>query len=302
LIEGAGAGCPGPPFEGLDGRLAARTVAVVPLAGGSVKGFEVRAGNPVVAFERSVWATDGRRAVLVETRTGIDDVALASPLGVVLRAGTDVFRLTPRGLVPFTPLHRRIVGTLHGSGAEGFLEVVRGDRVTSFVLRAGDGAARPLVKASGTVQAAAWNDQGLVAVVDDRVLVHDGRTGDLVQIAQSPLVRDVFDVTLVGHRRAILATPKAVILVSDAGAMILVVARARPRFSDATLYLLDERTGLLVAISGLDAVGRVDADQAYARSLLVDAPAGDRSFAEAVRIVGCDRALRWRRDAAHASR
>jgi hypothetical protein len=82
--------------------------------------------------------------------------------------------------------------------------------------------------------------------------------------------------------------------------------RARVRWTNNALYVLDERLGLLWKVSGLEQLGTAESDKAHAMTILKQLPAGasetDSRFLEAARIVGCEGARALRGNARGATR
>ena len=95
-------------------------------------------------------------------------------------------------------------------------------------------------------------------------------------------------------RQAVVALPNAILSITDEDQIILAGFTARVRFSQGRLYMLDERTGQIWSVSGLQSIGRFQDDERHAFNLLdrvgLDDSETNPRFLEAARIIGCERA------------
>lgn len=150
----------------------------------------------------------------------------------------------------------------------------------------------------GTLHAASWNDVGLAAVVDNSLYVWEAGSKNVVRLLTDQGLSAAKDVVLVGHNRAVVSLQATVVLVTDEAMTVVTgMTRARCRFQQDVLYLLDDETGLIWTLCGLNQLGNKKDDHSYAADLLKEAPrdsAAESSvqFREAARIIGCDGAKR----------
>ena len=86
---------------------------------------------------------------------------------------------------------------------------------------------------------------------------------------------------------------------TNRGIAVLALIRARVRWADNALFVLDESWGAVSNISGLDRLGSVDGDKVHASAILKQlpskAPETHPAFLQAARIVGCEGARKLAR-------
>ena len=86
----------------------------------------------------------------------------------------------------------------------------------------------------------------------------------------------------------------AVVVISDEDQIVLVGMNARCDSRAGVVYLVDERTGEIWQVEGIEKLGRLQDDEIHARDLILQLTGGTTenspAFLEAARIVGCDKA------------
>lgn len=290
--------CSSVAYRGFDSRLNVELLARVNLHGSPVTGFEVADGKPVIAFERRLVGVDGSRLFSMPSIDRIDSMAVDASGGVWVQSGTSVRRLSQERLERVRTVE---TGTrLHNSGNVAFLQSQRRDGATLLSIVSSDARHRlPPFRIEGEdVSSAAWNSVGLAAVAGDTLIAWPAGSQKVIRLRLDEGLRSTRDVSLVAPDRAVVALPGTLALVTDRGVAVLALIRARLRWSNNALYVLDEKVGLLWKVSGLEKLGTADGDKAHARAILTQLPAGaseaDSRFLESARIVGCDgaRALR----------
>ncbi len=130
----------------------------------------------------------------------------------------------------------------------------------------------------------------MAAIVGDALVMWPTGGHGMSYVARDAGLKAARDVCLVGPNRLVVALSNALVMISDKGRLILGAVSGRVRYDEGTLYVLDERTGLIWTLNGLDAVGIPEKDAAHAANLLRiggDASQRRAAFEEAVRIMGC---------------
>lgn len=298
--------CARPPFQGFDSRLQIQYLGRVPITSEPIVGFELLNGRPIVAYPHSVIAIDHRHAL--QYRTPEQIVAIAADAAGALwlqtapglgQAAPGLFLLQKAGFVRDSNLTVLENSVFYDSGNPAFLELARGSESAKlFVVRRQDGVKAYLAPVRGTIHAISWNQAGLAAVVEAGVYVWRAGSNDLVRLGLDTGFSKARDVTLVGPERAVLALQNYVVLISRSGQTVVVGFKARCRFMDGVLYLLDERGGFLWALRGIEKLGHSDSDKDYARHLIQSNPGNatetSSRYLEAVRLVGCTQAKELR--------
>src|SRR5262249_18408096 len=90
----------------------------------------------------------------------------------------------------------------------------------------------------------------------------------------------------------------SVVILSRDGATVLVGMQARCAWDGTSLYLLDQQSGLVWAVSGAESLGTAVVDRGYAATLVHSLPKNSPDNApqalEAARFVGCNEATQLR--------
>jgi hypothetical protein len=289
----------GSPFLGFDSRLRIDIAGRVPVTTEVPVSFEIVGTRPVVAYEHRVVAVDGTKLVVYPSLEQISALAVDRSNGVWLQSGNEVRRFGPDRMV--------IGGTLsggariHNSGAGPFLITRFDGEMTRLAFRAPDGTATPALDLQGAFRAASWNHIGLAAVVDYSLIVWPAGARDVTRLGEDNAFRDTRDVTLIGADRAVLTLSNLVVLQTDKGRLVLAAMRARARWHNGALFLLDEGSGVIWKVEGLEGVGTPASDFAHAARLVQKVPdaafglSHSPAFKEAARIVGCEAAREMRR-------
>jgi hypothetical protein len=162
------------------------------------------------------------------------------------------------------------------------------------VLRHDDGRTLRLAAIPGSLRLAAWNGEGLAALVGTSLFTWKPGEAELLRIATDDGLTRARDVTLTGAARAVVALNESLVLLTPQARLVIGTLRARVRWTRGVLYVLDERTGTVWSLRGLETVGVLSADEAYAAALIkalpADASPTHAAFLEAARILGCDMA------------
>ena len=205
---------------------------------------------------------------------------------------------TPVFFEPDTKLTSTVTGHLSNSGNTAFLDTTEKDSQVHFVARSSDGSALPIADVRGKLHAVSWDEIGLAAVLDNSLFVWEAGGSEFVRLKADFDLQVARSVCLVGPRRAVVALPSAVVLVTEDAETPILGFTARCAWAHGILYLLDERGGLIWTVTGLEQLGTRSADRAYALKLVGQMPTNadesDPRFLEAARSLGCEEARKAR--------
>lgn len=291
--------CMHPPFQGFDSRLQIRYLGRVPITKDLIVGFEILSGRPVVAYSHSVIAVEHHQAMRYNTTDRIVGISADALGGLWLQTAAradessrSLSLLQKTGFVPDQKLAVSENSIFHDSGNPVFLEVVQEmGSAKLFAVRQQDNVKAYIAPVHGSLHALSWNQIGLAAVVDAGVYAWQAGNNDLARVAVDTGFSKAQDVALVAPDRVAVAMQNYVVLLGRSGQTVIVGIKARCRFIDATLYLLDERGGFLWAVRGIEKLGDRNADKDYARQLIQSNPGNatesSSRYLEAVRLIGC---------------
>jgi hypothetical protein len=283
-------------YRGIDSRLKPDIVGVLPDAKQFVVGFELANHQPVIALADQVLEIGQNSMVKRTVPHAVRGISVDRSSRLLIQ--TDHGILTGDSVLQTNVgLTNIIKGRLYDSGSPLLLEVRSRDKTIQFLARRHGGQSFLIATFQGTFSAASWNSIGLVTVVEDSLYVWDAGSKKIVRLLTDRGLRSVKDVVLVGPERVIVTLKAMVILVTPREALVVAgIPSARCRFDAGVLYLLDDETGLVWALKGLDQLGTKLGDRAHAIDLLKLMPnqTGESSaqFLEAARILGCDQARR----------
>lgn len=287
--------CDRPLYRGFDSRLEVTLVGILPPGTDSITGFEIVDDVAITSFSRRIIAlsSDGQMAA-VPVIDGILSMSVDGAGIVRIQTPKAILRLGDSGLSA-DPL--AAAGIVMGSGGPSLMESRwHAGTATLSALSSGRMDRFPIVTLDHQVTAASWNDEGLAMIAGRRLLAweHGGR--DLVELSADEGLASARDVCLVGSRRALVASKRAVILVADGRWSPVAVMKARVRWNGRSAFLLDEVARQVWRIDGLAAIGEAAADAARARAL-VEIWRQDRSeerpILEAARLAGCEQVDVW---------
>lgn len=118
----------------------------------------------------------------------------------------------------------------------------------------------------------------------------DIRGKELGKVTADERLSQARDVVAVRPERVVVALGQSLVLISRVGRLVLGGTRGRVRWKDGALYVLDERSGVVWMLKGLQQIGVRSVDEAYAKALIGElppaAPDTHTAFLEAARIVG----------------
>jgi hypothetical protein len=301
LAQAPAAACSSVAYRGFDSRLEVEALGRVATQGERVTGFEVSNGRPVVSFERRLVALDGERQLALPSIDAIDAIAVDAEGELWIQQGTRLRRVAKDKLETV----RAVAAStrIHNSGHALFLESESRGEATRLTIRTADdrGALPPFHIQGGKAATVSWNPVGVAAVVADSLLTWTAGSKNVNALRNDRGFRAANDVTLIAPNRAVIALPNTLALVTDRGATVLALIRARVRWSNGALYVFDENWGVIWKIAALDRIGAAGADNAHAATLLRALPPAALeshvNFLEAARLVGCEgaRALRKKR-------
>jgi hypothetical protein len=286
------------PYLGFDSRLRVDVAGRVAPTSDEPIGFEVAGSRPVVAYEHRLVAVDGNRLVGYPSLDRISALAVDRSGGLWLQTSDKIRRFGADQLVAAGTLSSG--ARIHNSGAGAFLVVRPRSGVARLAFRAADGTATPALELEGAFRTASLNSEGLSAVVDDSLIVWPSGSQSVRRLAEDVAFRGARDVVLIGENRAVVTLSNLVVLQTDQNLLVLAAMKARARWQNGSLYLLDERSGVIWKIDGLDGLGTPAGDFAHAARLVKQAPDevsnwNSPAFQEAARIVGCERARDMRK-------
>jgi hypothetical protein len=282
-------------YSAPDGRLSPHIIGRLPKSAEPVVGFEIIRGKPVVALPRQLLVFSEKSIDELSVSEQIEGIAFNQESQLVLQTETGFLTIGKTGLQPDKTKTSTVHGRLYGSGSPVFVELRARQGLVQFVARNQRGDQFLITTVKGTLHAASWNDRGLAAVAGDSLYVWSSGAKNIVRLVTDRGLTAAQDVVLVGLNRAVVTLRSTVVLVtSETIAVVAGMPRARCRFQQNNLYLLDGQSRLIWSLEGLDQIGRKNEDQAYASHLLEQlAPNADESaveFQEAARILGCVRA------------
>jgi len=284
------------PYLGFDSRLRVDVAGRVAATSDEPIGFEVAGSRPVVAYEHRLVAVDGPRLVGYPSLDRISALAVDRSGGLWLQTSDKIRRFGVDQLVAAGTLSTG--ARIHNSGAGPFLVIRPGSGVTRLAFRAADGTATPALELEGAFRAASLNSVGLSAIVDDSLIVWPSGSQSVRRLAEDVAFRGARDVALIGGKRAVVTLPNLVVLQTDESRLVVAAMRARARWQNGTLYLLDERSGVIWKLEGFEGLGTAAGDFAHAARLVQQVPdkgLDSPAFQEAARIIGCERARDMRR-------
>jgi hypothetical protein len=291
-------------YTGFDSRVKARVVGRLAPGREPVVGFDVVHGVAVVALPHRLILFRNRRVNLFveeEVRGLISDVK--GNLFLQVKDPSDperevTKRLRASGLQRDTTLTADVRGTLYGSGTKLFLETVPGQGQTTFLARRQDGAYAVMTTVKGEFRTLSWNRTGLAAVASNTVLIWSIGSKTLIPLATDQGLSRAHDICLVGSDRAVVTLNDSVLVMTPNGVTVLVGMHGRCAWDGTSLYLLDERSGLIWSVRGVEKLGTRAGDLAHAEelaeSLSADAPNDSPAALEAARSVGCSEVMRMR--------
>lgn len=297
--QSAPSGCSSLAFKGFDSRLNVELVARVDLGGSRITGFEIAAGRPVIAFERRLLGIDNGRLVSMPSLERIDGLAADANGQLWVQQGTRVRRVGKERVEAAgeLPPGRR----LHNSGHALFMQSAALEGRTRLVVHglAEEAALPPVDLEGGKLVTLSWSQAGMAAVVGGSLVAWPAGARSVTRLLEDEGLRSARDVALVAPGRSVVALPDTLALVTDRGIAVLALIRARVRWADNALFVLDESWGAVWKISGLDRLGSVDGDKVHASAILKQlpskAPETHPAFLQAARIVGCEGARKLAR-------
>jgi hypothetical protein len=290
--------CSNTVYLGFDSRLKPDLIGRLPPTKEQVQGFEIVRGKPVVVFPDLLVAFRSDKSVSLTPPATILGITTDATDRVRLQTASGIEVLQDSGFEPDSKLTSTVTGHLSNSGNTVFLETMEQDSQVHLVAMRADGTALPIANIKGELRAVSWNDLGLAVIVNDSLYVWEAGASQLVLLKTDTGFRAARNVCLVGPRRAVVALPNVVVLVTDDTQTPIVGFTARCSWTHGILYLLDERGGLIWTVTGLEQLGTKSADHAYALTLLnqlpSDADENAPRFLEAARILGCEEARKAR--------
>jgi hypothetical protein len=283
--------CEQHPYSGLDSRLKADIVGIVPELKEPVVGFELINHRPVVALPDQVLSM-GQKKVARMTVTSVRGISADDQGHLLIQTDAGIQTTEDFGTQTIG-LRKAIRGRLYDSGSSLFLEVRSRGNIVQFVARRRDGQGFVIGSFKGPFAAASWNTLGLAAIVGDSIYIWQAGSRKIVRLMTDQGLRSARDVVLVGPERAMLTLKAMAVLVTPETVLVIAgMSSARCRFEGGVLYLVDGHTGLIWSLKGLDQLGTKASDRSHAIDLLktISTPIDESSarFLEAARILGCD--------------
>jgi hypothetical protein len=284
----------GDTFAGFDGRLAVELVTVLPADVAPLVGLEVTPNGPVIATSTKLYAVtkDGIVALPLDQEIRGISVDAEGRLALQSREGVSFVRRT--SLEPVAAWKQKLEGSVTNSGATAFLEMVSANGQTTFGARmATHDRVLPIVRLDGELRAAAWDAQGLVAVVGNALYRWVQSANVLERLSVDSGLQNATGVCSLGPKRVLVALRNATLLFSGKSMTVVAAVGGTCRVSGQDVLLLDPTLKRLWKVGQMDALGEPERDRAHATRLLQLAVAQEvkftrtREFSEAVRLVGC---------------
>jgi hypothetical protein len=279
-------------YPGFDSRLTAELIGH--FAGNEdAQGFEIVNGKPVVALRHQLLAFGTRTVASLPSLEPIRGISVDSQNHLRVQYAREIRLIDHDQWKADTTFSMSILGQLTNSGNVTFLDTTTGNGDVAFAARHADGRWLTVATIHGQLRAASWNKTGLAAVVNDSLLVWPAGSRRLQLLVSDLGLQSAHDVCLIDSRRAVVTLENLVLLVSGKEVLILVALHGRCRWNDDTLYLLDEKRGMIWTVRGLNKLGDDHNDSAYATDLIKTLPKGtkedDPRVLEAARILGCQK-------------
>lgn len=295
-VRAKDSGCAERRFEGFDSRLKATVRVQFPPFGDRVVGFEVVNGKTLLATTNSLVVFDGRRLAKAAFAESVAGLSVDDRETAMVVAGGRRYRIGPNGPVA---LSTASVDAIANSGTAITAEAAVRTGQTRIALRRPDNQLQPLAVLQGALRAVSWNAIGLALVVDRELLAWPSGTQTVRRLATDTGFDRVEDAVLIGADRAVVALSQTLILISPPHRLVLGALKARVRWSEGKLFVLDQRSGQVFELSGIEQIGHGADDVSHARALVTQASAAnledDWRFLEAARIVGCESARQMAR-------
>jgi tetratricopeptide (TPR) repeat protein len=291
-------------YTGFDSRVKARVLGRLGPGRESVVGFDVVRGTPVVALPHRLVSFRKQRINLFvddDIQGLVSDSSGSLILQVRDSGGSQhsVFKqLGAHGIQVDSKLTANVRGTLHGSGTKLFLEAISEGTQTTLLARRRDGAYTVMASLKGELRTVSWNNSGLAAVASNTALIWPAGSREIMALAADKGLDGTRDICLIGSDRAVLALNHSVLVLTQNNATVLVGMQARCAWDGTSLYLLDEESGLVWSVRGVEKLGTKIGDLAYAEQLIgslpSSAPNDSRAALEAARSIGCNEVMRIR--------
>jgi len=279
-------------YIGFDSRVSARLLARLPVTRELVTGFAVAGDRPIVLLrDRLLIYGSGLPS---EVRLPYTATGLSVDAGGRLRVqhGGAVDLLSDGVLRPDTSVNP--AGRLFGSNMPVLLDAFGEEGVQKFVFLRPGADSFGLAGAHGELRAAFWGDAGMAAVVEQSLYVWEDGSKQFVRLAMDRGLARAQSVCLVTAGHAVVALLGILVVVTGEDQIVLAGMAARCDAHNGILYAIDERTGEIWSVAGIEKMGNFHEDERHARSLILGMPAnaGENApaFLEAARIIGCDRA------------
>lgn len=281
-------------FGNFDGRLIVAPLGELSIKGDTVLGFEIIREKPVVALQHRILAVTQSGTLGWTSLDKITGIAEDGNERLLVQTAKAILTPSHKTFDTVGGLDKAIAGELFDSGNDNLLTLAQDgpERWTITAIRP-DTSHGSTLQLQNTVRALSWNKNGLSLIAGDVLMVAPVGSSPAFLSADKGLEK-AQDTCLAGPDRAVVALPNTVVLITRETAVLIVSMSARVRCSGDTLYLLDQRTGIVVKVSGLDRIGHRDLDQQYAKALIMSLPSNtledNPTFLEAARIIGCTRA------------
>lgn len=291
-------------YTGFDSRVKARVVGRLAPGRESVVGFDVVHGMAVVALpHRLVLFRDRRVSLFIEDEVrGVSSDARGN-LFIQVKDSSNperelVKRLDEGGLKQDSTLTTNVRGTLYGTGTKLLVETILAPGQTTILARRQDGAYALMTNIRGELRALSWNRTGLAAVAGSTALIWPTGSKDLIALTTDQGLNRARDICLIGSDRAVVTLSDTAFVLTPNGVSVLVGMRGHCAWDGDTLYLLDERSGLIWSVRGAEKlgtrVGDIDHGEELAESLPPNGSSDSPAALEAARDIGCSEVMRMR--------
>lgn len=270
-------------FGGFDSRLEVRRVGVVDSAE-KIVGFEWTYDGVVAAENHRLLKFEGEAARALVSLAPIKSLAKNDTDELFVTLGsTGVSAVESGALVPVPFPGPGWIA----SGNERFLELT--GTPGALLLHRADGNSEALFTVEHAVRAISWGGAGLALLSAGRLVTWSDGAPEPSVWPESDILSRARDACLLADDRVLLALDDIVVLLGSDSPLIVVAMRARLRCAGDRAVLLDDRTGELWEVSGLDGLGHAYSDLEHAEALLRRSPKPrDQDVLEAARIIGCD--------------
>jgi hypothetical protein len=289
-----GQSCQQPVYSAFDSRLETVLVGRVPENSGATVGFEVVEERVFIAHQHDILGLRRKSVISLPFPSPIDALAVDGSGGLFVQTAAGVLKLGEDAtFAKDGAVSSMIKGKVLNSGSDTFMDVQKTGTEIDFTARRRNGGSLLVLTARGELRTAAWNDQGLAAVVGNTLYYWQPGSNEMLKLASNTGLINATNACVVGSQRVVVHANSAMLLIDHGHLSFLVGMRGMCSFEKGILYLFDQKNNLVWAARGINKIGPRETDEKYATELLKKlkpTDVGSPQFLEATRILGCEKA------------